>query len=210
MVFYEGVTYDGADPMFWVRPGTNAPSMGFRVSQAVFDYVKEHGFAQVAYHRKTMQRQIDAIAAALPTPVGPAGGSLQIGDIVRVGAGKVPWRVQDISKITGTARLSSTSSAIQRSELVTNLKPFPQVVAESTSAAASAAAAAVTKVSRSVPGGPTAFGGVVVGALTLAGVGVVAARRQVARRRALTAGAKLAVVEELVADQLVSDVPDAR
>lgn len=163
----------GDNPMVWVHAGGANPPMGFHATQAVVDYVKKHGFAELAYHRKTMQRQLDAIAAALPATPRPADGSLQIGDLVRVGTGKVAWSIRDITKF-GIARLSSTTSVIGRSEMLSNLKPLPPTPA---SHAPAAAKTAITNASRTVLGaGGLAVAAAVAGA-TLGAIAVVRYRR---------------------------------
>lgn len=48
----------------------------------------------------------------------------RIGDIVRVGSGSTPWRVIDVSRISGFVLLASTETGIQRSELPSNLEPY--------------------------------------------------------------------------------------
>lgn len=65
----------------------------------------------------------DRIKAAT-TDWEPAMYTPQIGDIVRVGRGDVAWSVIDVSTVSGIVMLSSTETAIQRSELASNLEPY--------------------------------------------------------------------------------------
>ena len=168
-------------PMIWVHAGPNTHAMGMHVSQGVWDYVKAHGLGTVAYSRKVMQPQLDTIQAivdALPKPARVPGDALQAGDVVRVGARKVPWTVQGIARATGIARLSSQSTATQRSELLSNLTRLAQPPARTS---ADAVSAAVTKSLRTGPAGAIALA---VGAALVGVGGAVAMRREITRRRA--------------------------
>jgi hypothetical protein len=142
--------------MIWVHPGSSAHPMGLHVTQQVWDYVNTHGFRDVVYHRAPMQRQLDQIAAALPFVPRPTDEVLRVGDLVKVGAGKVPWQMQHMSKESGFAWLASTKSAVGRSELVSNLTRLPAPA----SSPVTTTATAVAKVSRTPP---SAAVGAVVG-----------------------------------------------
>lgn len=48
----------------------------------------------------------------------------QIGDLVRVGNGNVAWTVVDVSKLSGIVVLSSSDTAMRRSEMPWNLERF--------------------------------------------------------------------------------------
>lgn len=70
--------------------------------------------------------QADRIQSESPQEPSKVSGphTPEIGDIVRVGRGNIPWTVSDVSEISGIVVLSSTETAIQRSDMPWNLKPF--------------------------------------------------------------------------------------
>ena len=204
MVWYEGRGGGTDNPMIWVHAGGNTHPMGLHVTQAVWDYVQQNGFRTVAYNRKIMQPQLDAIQGivdALPKQPRLAGDPLQVGDLVKVGAGKVPWTVTSVSKLHDMVRLSSTNSAIGRSELASNLTRLPLAAAAPSSA--DGVTVAVAGASRSIPGGAAglAIGAAVVGA-TVAAAYVV--RQVIDRRRALHA-AGMSARGDIEGDRLVGE-----
>ena len=113
----------------------------------------------------------------------------QVGDLVRVGRGTVPWRVSAISMIPGLVALYSTNTAMQRSEMVWNLSPFPLAAVESAPAAAVLTAAG-RAASRSSGRVGWVVGGVAVAAAA-GGAFVVRLRRDANRKDAARPAAEV-------------------
>lgn len=67
-MWFEGKGGGTDNPMIWVHAGpSGAHPMGFHVTQEVWEYVEEHGL-DLAYERRFVQRQLDAIKALLDSP----------------------------------------------------------------------------------------------------------------------------------------------
>jgi len=177
------------NPMLWVHAGPNTHAMGMHITQGVWDYIREHGLDGVTYSRKVMQPKIEAIQKivdALPKPPRTPGDPLQVGDLVQVGRGKVPWTVTSVSKVHEMVGLSSTKSVIGRSELASNLTRLPDPAPP---VAVKQVATAVTK---AMSRRPVAVSGATVGLGVGLGLGVAAVGAGVAlavrdhRRRHIT------------------------